>query len=68
VICTQDFLFDGDVLRFHGRVPFDNVKAIVGRFDGFDLHKFSINIYLYIWTHELENFIEERMAISDDFF
>jgi hypothetical protein len=67
VICTQDFLFDGDALQFHGCMLFDNVKAIVGRFDSFDLQEFSVNICLYIWMHEFENFLEERMAIGDDF-
>jgi hypothetical protein len=48
-------------------MPFDKVKALVGRFDSFDLREFSVSICLYIWTYELENFIEERTAISDDF-
>ncbi len=32
VICTGDFLFDGDTFCLLGQMPFDNAKAIVGRF------------------------------------
>jgi hypothetical protein len=67
MICTGDFLFDRDALCLHGQMPFDIVKAIVCRFDSFDLGKFSIDVCLYIRALKLENFTEKRMNISDNF-
>jgi hypothetical protein len=48
-------------------VPFDNVEAMIDRFDGLDFSKLSLIICLNIRTHELESFIEKGSTVHHNF-
>jgi len=66
MIGSRDFLFNCNVLGFHGQVPFDKVVAIIDRFDVLDLCEFGVNIRLNVGTHKLEDFVEKQATVHHD--
>ena len=60
-------MHDRDALGFHCRVPLDDVKSIIKRFDHLDLRKFRIYVRLNIRANEFEDFVQERSTVVDCF-